>query len=64
MRAERTAFLIRCSREEADKIRAAAKRERRMMSGYVLNAVLSRIAYSERVRRPLRDRWPSRQLKR
>jgi uncharacterized protein (DUF1778 family) len=57
MRAERTAFLIRCSREEAEKIRAAAKRERRTVSGYVLNAVLSRIAYSEQVRRPLRDSW-------
>jgi uncharacterized protein (DUF1778 family) len=64
MRAERTALLIRCSREEAEKIRAAAKRERRTLSGYVLNAVLSRITFSEQVRRPLRDRWPSRQRNR
>jgi uncharacterized protein (DUF1778 family) len=64
MRAERTALLIRCSREEAEKIRAAAKRERRTLSGYVLNAVLSRITFSEQVRRPLRDRWSSRQRNR
>ena len=64
MRAERTALLIRRSREEAEKIRAAAKRERRTVRGYVLNAVLSRIAFSEQVRRPLRNRWSSRQRNR
>jgi uncharacterized protein (DUF1778 family) len=58
MRAERTALLIRCSREEAEKIRAAAKRERRIVSGYVLNVVFSRIAYSEQIRRPLRMAGP------
>jgi hypothetical protein len=49
---ERTALLIRCSREEADKIRKAAKRERRTVSGYVLNAVLRRIVYLEHIQRP------------
>jgi hypothetical protein len=34
MRAERTAQLIRCSREEAEKIRAATNRKRRTVSGY------------------------------
>jgi uncharacterized protein DUF1778 len=44
MTARRTALLIRCSIEEAEKIREAAKRERRTLSGYVLHAVMSRIA--------------------
>jgi hypothetical protein len=35
MNPERRAVLIRCSREEAEKIRAAAKRERRSVSGYM-----------------------------
>ena len=35
METERTALLVRCSREEAEKIRAAAERERRTVSGYV-----------------------------
>ncbi|HZE25872.1 MAG TPA: DUF1778 domain-containing protein [Terriglobales bacterium] len=50
MAGERTALLIRCSKEEADKIRAAAKRERRTVSGFVLFAVLSRIANQEKTR--------------
>lgn len=45
----RTALLIRCSCEEADKIREMAKRERRTVSGYVLHAVMNRIALRERV---------------
>jgi hypothetical protein len=48
METERTALLIRCSREEAERIRKAAKRERRTVSGYVLNAVLTRIGYFHR----------------
>lgn len=47
--AKRTALLIRCSREEADKIREMAQRERRTVSGYVLHAVISRIAIQERL---------------
>jgi uncharacterized protein (DUF1778 family) len=39
----RSALLVRCSREEADIIRQAAKRERRTVSGFILNAVLNRI---------------------
>jgi uncharacterized protein (DUF1778 family) len=49
MNEERTALLIRCSREEAEKIRQMAKRERRTVSGYVLHAVMSRIANQERL---------------
>ena len=49
MNPDRTALLIRCSREEADRIRSAAKRERRTVSGYVLNAVMSRLLSQEKV---------------
>ena len=37
--ANRTALLIRCSLEEAQWIRAAARREHRTLSGYVLNCL-------------------------
>lgn len=50
MVSERTALLIRCSKEEAEKIRAAAKRERRTVSGYVLYAVMNRVANQEKGR--------------
>jgi uncharacterized protein (DUF1778 family) len=49
----RTALLIHCSREEAERIRAAAKRERRTISGYVINAVLSRLEYQSHVEKRL-----------
>jgi len=44
MAKDRTAVLVRCSPEEADAIRRAAKRERRSISGFILNAVMNRIA--------------------
>ena len=44
MPTERTAILIRCSREEAARIRDMAKRERRTLSGFVLHALTFRIA--------------------
>ena len=40
----RTALLVRCTTQEAEAIRRAAKRERRSISGFVLNAVMNRIA--------------------
>ncbi len=40
---EKTAILIRCTREEADLIRKAAVLERRTLTGYVMNAVMNRI---------------------
>jgi hypothetical protein len=43
MDAERSALLIRCSREEAQKIREAARRERRTVSGYVLQLVMNHV---------------------
>jgi uncharacterized protein (DUF1778 family) len=50
MTSERTALLIRCSKEEAEKIRAAAKRERHTLSGYILQIVLGRITNQEKTR--------------
>lgn len=35
----RTALIIRCTPEEAERIRAAAKRERRTISAFVVNAI-------------------------
>jgi len=46
---ERTALLVRCSEEEAELIREAAKRERRTISGFILNAVLNRIANQKKL---------------
>jgi uncharacterized protein (DUF1778 family) len=44
MASERTALLVRCTAQEAEAIRRAAKRERRSISGFVLNAVMNRLA--------------------
>jgi uncharacterized protein (DUF1778 family) len=59
----RTALLIRCSWEEAETIRAAAHRERRTLSGYVLNAVFSRIRYMGQHERPVDLNLAPRQLR-
>lgn len=40
---KRTALLIRCSPEEAAAIRAAAKKQERTISSYVLRAVRTRL---------------------
>lgn len=45
----RTALLVRCSEEEAEAIREAAHRERRTISGFILNAVLNRIAHHKKL---------------
>lgn len=42
-------LLICCSREEADRIRTAAKRERRSISGFVVNVVMNRFALEGRL---------------
>ena len=39
----RSALLVRCTPEEAEAIRRAARRERRSISGFILNAVMSRM---------------------
>lgn len=46
---QRTALLVRCSEEEAEIIREEAKRERRTISGFILNAVLNRIGNQKRI---------------
>lgn len=46
----RTALLIRCTVEEAETIRDAAKRERRTVSGFILHAVMNRITIQNRTR--------------
>jgi len=48
--AERTALLIRCSQDEARRIRREATGERRTLSGYVLNIVLRSLPYEELMR--------------
>lgn len=50
---DRTALLVRCSEEEAEIIREAARRERRTISGFILNSVLNRIANQKK----LEDQW-------
>lgn len=47
---DKTALLIYCTREEADQIKLAAKRERRTISGFVMNAVMTRFAVEGRLR--------------
>jgi uncharacterized protein (DUF1778 family) len=45
---------VRCSAEEAEAIREAATRERRTISGFILNAVLNRIANQKKIEQALR----------
>ncbi|HVZ60194.1 MAG TPA: DUF1778 domain-containing protein [Terriglobales bacterium] len=42
-RSSRTAILVRCTEQEAALIREAAVKERRTISGFIVNAVLNRI---------------------
>lgn len=69
---KRTALLIRCTADEAERIRQAAQQERRTISGYVLNALMQRMAVQDKTRRhfqeafgrPLNeDKPPSRKAK-
>jgi hypothetical protein len=46
----KTALLIYCTFEEAEQIKLAAKRERRTISGFVMNAVMARFAVEGRLR--------------
>jgi hypothetical protein len=47
----RTALLINCSQKEALKIREIAARQRRTISGYVLNVVMNAIKFDESLAR-------------
>jgi uncharacterized protein (DUF1778 family) len=49
MAKDRTALLVRCSEEEAEAIREAARRERRTISGFILNAVLNRMGHQKKI---------------
>ncbi len=49
MQDKRAAIYVRCTAEEAEKIRQAAHAERRTISGYILNAALSRIEVRRRL---------------
>ncbi len=49
-RTKRAALLVRCSAEEAERIRQAAEGERRTISGFILNAVMQRIALREKTK--------------
>src|SRR5262245_22135876 len=47
----RTTLLINCSRIEADRIRGMAARQRRTISGYVLNILMNAIRFDEGITR-------------
>jgi len=48
-RLKKAALFVRCTEEEAEKIRRTAKAERRTVGGFILNAVFNRIAVRERL---------------
>ena len=48
-RIKKAAVFVRCTEEEAEKIRQSARHERRTVSGFVLNAVFNRIAMRDRL---------------
>ena len=50
MAVKRTAILLRCSEEEAQDIRDAARSEKRTISGFILNAVHNRLEARKRIR--------------
>jgi uncharacterized protein (DUF1778 family) len=45
----KTAILIYCTPEEREQIQRAAKRERRTITGFVMNAVTNRFAIEGRI---------------
>jgi uncharacterized protein (DUF1778 family) len=49
MRSNNAVLFVRCTPQEAKKIRHAAKLERRTLSGFILNAVLTRIEVREKM---------------
>ncbi len=46
---KRTALLIRCTAEEAEAVRAAARRQYRTLSGYVMHALNNRLEIEARL---------------
>jgi uncharacterized protein (DUF1778 family) len=51
LRTKTGALFVRCSDEEAERIRHAAMSERRTVSGFILNAVLGRIEARDKLLR-------------
>jgi uncharacterized protein (DUF1778 family) len=49
MRSKAAALFIRCSEEEAERVRKAARAERRSISGFILNAVFNRIQMRDKL---------------
>ncbi len=49
-KSNRTALLIRCTVEEAEAVRAAARRQYRTLSGYVMHALNNRLEIEARLR--------------
>lgn len=49
MRTKKAVLFVRCSDEEAEKIRHAATMERRTVSSFMLNTVLNQIEQRERL---------------
>ncbi len=50
-RGKKAALFVRCTEEEAARIRHGAKAERRTVSGYVLNAVMNRLEQRDKMLR-------------
>jgi uncharacterized protein (DUF1778 family) len=48
-RKKNRALFIRCTGDEAERIRKAAKAERKTMSGFVLNAVMNHLNMREKM---------------
>ena len=54
MTSQRTMLVISCTSDEAEAIREAAKRERRTISAFIVNAVMTRPAYQGRLQEATR----------
>jgi len=57
MNRKRSVLFIRCSLQEAEEIRNAARRERRTLSAFVLNCVNVRLTMMEKVDRTYARQW-------
>jgi hypothetical protein len=58
---EKTALCIRCTPEEANVIRMAAKNEHRTVGGFVVNAALEYIVQQKQIEQKANGRLPPRQ---
>ncbi len=60
MRQKTGAIFLRCTEEEAERIRRAANAERRTVSGFIVNAVLTRIEARQKLLREVDNQLGSR----